>query len=155
MKQIVRFKEGDMIPENAKYIDCFQSDVVDGITFLYEIPIKVKKEKETTTSEFDDKMEAIRHVVDHLNAVTGKRFKWQSGETKKLILARMADGFDGEDFIRVIDNMASAWLDDSKMSQYLRPSTLFRASKFENYLNHKSGAQEAADAFADLEEFCS
>ncbi|MBT9167423.1 MAG: hypothetical protein DDT19_00761 [Syntrophomonadaceae bacterium] len=31
--------------------------------------------------------------------------------------------------------MAGKWKDDPKMNQYLRPTTLYCASKFEGYLN--------------------
>ena len=36
----------------------------------------------------------------------------------------------------MIDVKASQWLNDSKMSNFLRPETLF-GSKFEGYLNEK------------------
>lgn len=151
MKEIKRFIEGEQIPENAKYLDCFMP-MGEQIVFLYEVPIREKKEKENDS--FEMRKQVCINVIDHLNKVTSKRFKWQSAENKKLIVARMNDGHSQDDFIKVIDNMASEWLEDPKMSQYLRPSTLFRASKFENYLNHKSGADVASDAINELSEFC-
>lgn len=36
--------------------------------------------------------------------------------------------------------MSSQWLNDTKMSKYLRPETLF-GSKFEGYLNQETNAQ--------------
>jgi len=54
-----------------------------------------------------------------------------------------------------IDNMVEQWGDDPKWSQYLRPQTLFQAKKFDSYVNMKSGAQQAADAFSELESFIS
>jgi len=44
------------------------------------------------------------------------------------------DGCTEEQFRLVIDNRCSAWLGDAKMSAYLRPSTLFNATNFVNYL---------------------
>lgn len=73
-------------------------------------------------------------VVDHLNQKTGKVFKPTSNKTKALINARLNDGFKLEDFIKVIDNKTAQWVDDPKMSNYLRPETLF-GTKFESYLN--------------------
>jgi hypothetical protein len=45
----------------------------------------------------------------------------------------------------VIDNQVSAWKDDAKMNEYLRPATLFAASKFEGYLNRKNGGKRDDD----------
>ena len=46
----------------------------------------------------------------------------------------MSEDFTVEDFKKVIDIKVAAWKDDPKMSQYLRPATLF-GTKFEGYLN--------------------
>jgi uncharacterized phage protein (TIGR02220 family) len=74
-------------------------------------------------------------IVGYLNAKAGSSFSPKSESTLKLIRARMADGFSVEDFKLVIDNKCAEWSGDPKMSRYLRPSTLFCASKFEEYLN--------------------
>ena len=39
-----------------------------------------------------------------------------------------------QDLIAVIDRKCLEWLDDPKFSQYLRPSTLFNAEKFNAYV---------------------
>lgn len=75
-------------------------------------------------------------VIDFLNEKTGKSYSDKSAQTRKLIDTRIKDGFTAEDFERVITNMASRWLGDEKMEQYLRPQTLF-GTKFESYLNTK------------------
>ena len=75
-------------------------------------------------------------VVTFLNEKTGKSYSDKSAQTRKLIDARIKDGFAAEDFEKVISNMASHWLGDEKMEQYLRPQTLF-GTKFESYLNTK------------------
>lgn len=75
-----------------------------------------------------------RQVVAHLNAVTGSHFRPNSSETRKSLDARFREGYTAEDCKRVVDNMAARWLPDPKMREYLRPSTLFRPSKFEGYL---------------------
>ena len=46
--------------------------------------------------------------------------------------------------------MCGAWIDDPKMSQYLRPKTLF-GSKFEGYYN-KGGPANLNDVFAELDD---
>ena len=78
----------------------------------------------------------IKAVVDYLNKKTGKSFRATSAKTKKLISARIKDGFTVSDFERVIDNKTSEWSSDPKMEKYLRPETLF-GTKFESYLNER------------------
>lgn len=78
---------------------------------------------------------SIENIVGYLNSKLGTNYKPKSKETSSLISARLKEGFTEDDFRRVIDGRISAWGDDPKMSQYLRPSTLFRPSKFEEYLN--------------------
>ena len=151
MKEIKTYRIGDKIPETAK---CIGSGVDDKLEKFFYYEVLIREKKQSDASE-DPVLDIAENVIEYLNHKTGKKYKAHSKENLKLIRGRVNDGYSQDDFFRVIDNMTSAWLEDNKMSQYLRPSTLFRASKFENYLNHKSGAQAAADAFADLEEFCS
>ena len=73
-------------------------------------------------------------VIDYLNEKTGKHFK-HTNTNKGLVMARQHDGFSAEDMQKVIDYQCKLWLNNKDMAQYLRPSTLFRASKFEGYLN--------------------
>jgi len=49
--------------------------------------------------------------------------------------ARFNEGRTVKDCIDVIDKKVKDWLDDEKMYKFLRPSTLFNPTKFENYLN--------------------
>lgn len=91
--------------------------------------------KENSTKEIITKTNIyIVEIISYLNEKTGKRFKTKSKETKSRICARLKDGFKIEDFKQVIDNKCSQWLNDPKMSAFLRPETLF-GTKFESYLN--------------------
>lgn len=73
-------------------------------------------------------------IINDLNQKTGKHFR-VTDDTRKLIRARWNEGFRFEDFQAVHSNMSAKWLHNPEMEQYLRPSTLYRASKFEGYLN--------------------
>ncbi|MDB1686254.1 conserved phage C-terminal domain-containing protein [Enterococcus durans] len=75
----------------------------------------------------------FKKIIDHLNQVTGSRFSSKSSDTQKHIKARWNEGNTFEDFISVIDVKNKQWKDNSEMSKYLRPSTLFSAKNFENY----------------------
>lgn len=77
---------------------------------------------------------SIERIIDHLNKRTGKTYKSDTKETERLLKARLKD-FTEQDCIAVIDNQCDRWLGDDDMEQYLRPQTLFAASKFEGYLN--------------------
>lgn len=88
-------------------------------------------------------MGIYKDVIDYLNKKTGKRYSSQSVANRKLISGRVSEGRTLEDFLRVIDVKCSHWLDDPKMSEYLRPSTLFRPMNFENYLNQEPRTDQA------------
>lgn len=74
-------------------------------------------------------------IISHLNEKTGSRFRHKAKAARDLIRARWREGYTLDDFIAVIDRMCAAWKSDQKMVQYLRPTTLFRPSHFDEYLN--------------------
>ncbi|MDK6296534.1 conserved phage C-terminal domain-containing protein [Staphylococcus caprae] len=77
-----------------------------------------------------------KEVINYLNQQTGKQFRSTTKKNQSLIKARVNEGFTLDDFKKVINNMTSQWLNDNKMSKYLRPETLF-GTKFEGYLNQE------------------
>ena len=72
-------------------------------------------------------------IVTFLNSVTGSNYRSTTDKTRKLIAARIAEGFAVDDFKTVITKKAKEWT-GTDMAQYLRPETLF-GTKFEGYLN--------------------
>lgn len=81
-----------------------------------------------------DKPSPVAEIVSYLNEKAGTSYKASSKDTREKINARLKEGFTVEDFKTVIDKKCGEWLNDPKMSQYLRPLTLF-GTKFEGYLN--------------------
>lgn len=79
--------------------------------------------------------EAVKEVIDYLNQKAGTKYRSTTAATKRLVGARLKEGFTVDDCKKVIDNKVADWLNDEKMKNYLRPNTLFQASKFESYLN--------------------
>lgn len=79
-------------------------------------------------------------VIDHLNRRAGTHYRATTASTRKLIKARLKEGFTAEDIKQVIDKKCADWLNNPTMMEYLRPETLF-GSKFESYLNAKSRPQ--------------
>ena len=79
--------------------------------------------------------EVCTEIIDYLNEKTSSRYR-STESTKKLIRARMEEGFAKEDFFTVIDNKVRSWK-GTEWEKYLRPQTLFNATKFQGYLNEK------------------
>lgn len=83
----------------------------------------------------DEAEPVITEIIDYLNKRTGKHFKTNVDKTKRYIKARIKEGFDIEDFKKVIEIKCRTWM-GTDMEKYLRPETLF-GTKFEGYLNEK------------------
>lgn len=95
------------------------------------------KESKVKESKGNKDIGIYEEIISLLNNKAGKRFSSKSAANKKLINGRMSEGRTLEDFIHVIDVKCSQWIDDPKMNEYLRPSTLFAQKNFENYVNEK------------------
>jgi uncharacterized phage protein (TIGR02220 family) len=78
-------------------------------------------------------------VISYLNEKSGRNFQGVSANTK-FIVARLKEGATPETCKAVIDSKVSAWLEDKKMSQYLRPETLFNETKFASYVGDLGGS---------------
>nr|UVM97173.1 MAG: replication initiator protein A [Bacteriophage sp.] len=76
----------------------------------------------------------IEEVIGHLNRRAGTHYKATTANTRKLIKARLKEGFTVDEIKLVIDKKCADWINDRNMVQYLRPETLF-GNKFESYLN--------------------
>lgn len=79
-------------------------------------------------------------VVAHLNQRAGTHYKATTASTRKLIKARLKEGFTVDDIKLVIDKKCAEWLNNPAMVEYLRPETLF-GNKFEGYLNSKAASR--------------
>lgn len=96
------------------------------------------KGKETKDQDLvGDAPATSQQVLDYLNLKAGKGYRMAKAH-KTLIDARLNEGYSLEDFRKVIDNKVADWGTDAQMEQYLRPATLFQASKFDGYLNQKN-----------------
>jgi uncharacterized phage protein (TIGR02220 family) len=85
-------------------------------------------------------------ILDYFNQQAGTNYRASSKATQRLIKARINEGFTVDDFKKVIDIKVANWKDDSKMSKYLRPATLF-GTKFESYLNEPVQAQQPTNPY--------
>lgn len=82
--------------------------------------------------------EEAAQVLEFLNAKTKRNFEPFQKDGKptaslQIIVDRLKSGVSLDDARSVVALMCRKWGTDEKMRDYLQPSTLFRASKFENY----------------------
>lgn len=105
---------------------------------------------ETTTNNNKDQAQPdhapYQEILDYLNSKVGTSYRASSKATQRLVKARVNEGFKVEDFKKVIDIKVAAWKNDPKMSQYLRPATLF-GTKFESYLNEPMPTRQPANPY--------
>lgn len=95
----------------------------------------VNNEVNTTKNIKNYKNKEVIDIVEYLNSRAGTNYRPTSEKTKKLVRARLKEGFTVDDFKTVIDKKCDEW-QGSDMEKYLRPETLF-GTKFEAYLNQK------------------
>lgn len=142
------------LTRNPKWVN---GETQNGLTNTNRLPettteITKRKIKESSGDLSDGTSSApvpYSEIIDYLNEKTGKNYKSKSRNNQKLIKARWNEGYTVDDFKKVIDNKVADWKDDSKMNKYLQPSTLFRASKFEGYLNEKPKQKASQGSWDD------
>lgn len=72
-------------------------------------------------------------VIDELNRITDRSFR-KTASNKRFIIGRINEGYTYSDLINVIKVKTEQWANNPKMAMYLRPETLFNATKFPSYL---------------------
>ncbi|ASY51656.1 hypothetical protein CYK80_04110 [Clostridium perfringens] len=106
---------------------------------LRQSGIRVTTECRNKDSSIRDTNNIIySRVIDYLNSKTGKSYKSTTRKTQSLIKSRIDEGFNEEEFFKVIDSKVSEWK-GTEYEKYLRPETLF-GNKFEGYLNQDFGS---------------
>ncbi|MGG7078617.1 conserved phage C-terminal domain-containing protein [Clostridium sardiniense] len=114
-----------------------------------------KNTKDINTKEKDNKKiytkKICKEVIDFLNEKLDTNYKSTTKTTVKLIEGRLEEGYTVDDFKKVIENKKKSWK-GTKYEAYLRPSTLFRESKFEEYLNEKVSSRVSTqdEIFKDM-----
>jgi len=81
---------------------------------------------------------AAIEILDYLNRNAERTYR-PVDTNLKLIVARLKSGATPLQCREVIFAKCQQWKGDSKMSEYLRPATLFNQTKFEQYLGEIGG----------------
>lgn len=112
--------------------------------------VRWEKEKGKPKKKKKEKYD-LEAPIEYLNKVSNKNFDAKNKSSQTFVRARYEEGRTIDDFKVVIDKKCSQWL-DGEMCQYLRPSTLFNAAKFENYLNESDGKSKALQELENMTE---
>ncbi len=81
-------------------------------------------------------------ILSHLNDRAGRSYKPVKANLG-LIDARMREGATADECRAVIDAKVTEWAGNHAMQAYLRPETLFGATKFAGYVGQLSGSSPA------------
>lgn len=87
------------------------------------------------------KPDVAHQILDFLNSKTGRHYRPVDANLKP-ILARLKEGATEQDLRQVIALKCRAWATDEKMAVYLRPATLFNATKFAQYVGELGSSND-------------
>lgn len=104
-------------------------NVEDNITSINNINMLDKDNSEVSnTNRFN-----YSKFINSINEEANTNFR-NSSNNRKLIHARLADGYTEEELIKVIKFKANQWKDNEKMKKYIVLTTLLRPSNFDKYI---------------------
>lgn len=96
------------------------------ITGKDSCPVSVKPDSDSSEDAF--------RVLEHLNRAAGLRYQ-KSKSSLGPIRGRLSEDFSAEELILTVDYTIAKWSEDPKMSEFVRPETIFRPGKFPGYLS--------------------
>jgi uncharacterized phage protein (TIGR02220 family) len=98
-------------------------------------------ESETEDGELGAEVEEsndVQAILAHLNLRAGTRYRMVASNAR-LIRGRLAEGATVDEIKAVIDAKVKEWKGDRQWAKYLRPDTLFNATKFAQYVGQLGG----------------
>ena len=121
--------------ETQKLLQCNTTATKGNGDIDIDIDIDIDKGQKPQSDVYEE-------IIKYLNEKTGSHFKPTNKSTQRLINGRLSENYTIEDFKYVIDVKTNEWKENTKMSKYLTPDTLFNASKFEKYRNQQIPKQQ-------------
>jgi len=121
--QVVNRPSKSNIPEPKK------DDLFGGLT---EDSLTEGKGREGKGEDMSGTSADVASVIEYLNEKANRSYQPVPANTK-LIAARMREGATVDQLKAVIDAKVAEWAFDPKMAAYLRPETLFGATKYAQY----------------------
>ncbi|HIH5138772.1 TPA: conserved phage C-terminal domain-containing protein, partial [Citrobacter freundii] len=129
-------KKGGFDPSESGGDPSVKSKQDPQVTSKPSCPVAAQPDREVLITD------QAKSVLSHLNQVTNSRYQ-VSTTSMQNIRARIGEGFTVEELSLVVDYCNAKWGDDLKMSDYLRPQTLFQPSKFPGYLKSANNWDKA------------
>ena len=83
-------------------------------------------------------------MIEHLNAIANKSHPIDN-ETLMMVKTLLDNKYSEQDIRNVITVKTNEWLNDIKMNSNLRPKTLFKINKFNDYLEEYKATQPPQD----------
>ncbi|WP_210523478.1 conserved phage C-terminal domain-containing protein [Pantoea ananatis] len=96
------------------------------ITGKDSCPVSAKPDSDSSKDAF--------RVLEHLNRAAGLRYQ-KSKSSLGPIRGRLSEDFSADELILTVDYTIAKWSEDPKMSEFVRPETIFRPGKFPGYLS--------------------
>ena len=167
MKEIKQVKDKSLLGyvySNVKDCETLNDTVKKVIESLNEYDNEKDNDNDNDNdnevSLYDSLNDTCNVIINRLNELAGTNYRSNGKSTQNLLKALLKD-YTQEDILCVVEKMCFKWSNPKKgekdMSEYLRPSTLFRRSNFENYLGMKVQVREATTKdiaeYMDFSEF--
>lgn len=154
MKEIKQVKDKSLLGyvySNIKDCETLNDTVKKVIETFNEYDNEIENDNEKNNdndnevSLYDTLNDTCNIIINRLNELAGTNYRSNGKSTQNLIKALLKD-YTQQDILNVVEKMCVKWSNPKKgekdMSEYLRPSTLFRRSNFENYLGMKVQVRE-------------
>lgn len=91
-------------------------------------------------------MNTPEETIEYLNTFTGRKYRMIKSNLNK-VKTLIKEGYTYQDIKEVIEIKTYEWLNNPKMSQYLNPTTLFRLSNFDKYVNQVIAVKENKEQY--------
>lgn len=96
----------------------------------------------TKSKTLSGKPDAVE-VLKFLNLKANRNYRDVKANTE-MIQARLAEGFTVAELKQVVAKKCREWINDDKMSEFIRPKTLFSRTNFANYAGELVDAAESS-----------
>ena len=143
---------GDAIHDDAIHGDAIHGDAIHGDaihdersannTNINNTNINKRESNLPSPKTLFDVIPVTKTVIEYLNEKADRHYRADTKDNISLVENLIKLGYTVEQIKYVIDVKVTEWKNDSKMRQYLRPSTLFRPSNFDRYLNQPMPARQ-------------
>lgn len=96
-------------------------------------------------------MNTPEELLEHLNKVANRNYR--PIKTNLNLIQRLFKlGYTADDIRKVIELKTMEWRNNYFMAGYIRPSTLFRESNFEEYINFANALEQSPELLKKFQE---